>query len=195
MTIKNTQFNGYILAGGKSSRMGVDKGLMLFKGKAIIEYVIEQIQPVVQKVVIISNNPEYKKFGVEVIPDLIKDIGPAGGIHTALQHTDNNLNFMLSCDMPFITKEAIQYIIKNAMQSQIALPVHKDKIEPLFGVYSKECSNTWFELISKGIIKLQDLVVSFNLKTIDVENHSLFNDSLFMNINTKKDFETAIKQT
>jgi len=41
---------------------------------------------------------------------------------------------------------------------------------------------------------LQDLVVSFNLKTIDVENHSLFNDSLFMNINTKKDFETAIKQ-
>lgn len=175
--------------------MGVDKGLLLFKGKAIIEHVLEQIQAVVQKVVIVSNNPEYKKFGVEVIPDLIKDIGPAGGIYTALKHTDKNMNFILSCDMPFVTREAIQYIIENATQSQITLPVHKDKTEPLFGVYSKECSNTWFELISKGIIKLQDLVVTFNLKTLAIENHPLFKDSLFMNINTKKDFETAIKQT
>lgn len=195
MSNQANHINGYILAGGKSSRMGMDKGLMVFNGKSIIQFVIEQLQPVVKKIVIVSNNPEYNKFGFEVIADLIKDIGPAGGIYTALNHTDTELNFIVSCDMPFITKDAIEFIFQNTAHSQIILPVHHGKTEPLFGIYSKDCLTKWLELIQQGIIKLQEIVSHFRSKKINVENNLLFNDLLFMNINTKNDFENAFNLT
>ena len=190
--IKNT--NGYILAGGKSSRMGTDKGLLLFEGKAMIQYVIEQMQPIFDKLVIVSNNPEYEKFGLEVIPDLIKDIGPAGGIYTALHHSEAKLNFMVSCDMPFVTQEAIAFIVKNADENQIALLENQGKLEPLFGLYAKDCERVWLQLIQQKTVKLQDMVSYFKLKIIPIENNEIFAASFFKNINTKEDFNNALNR-
>lgn len=194
MSLKINGVNGYILAGGKSSRMGTDKGLLLFEGKAMIQYVIDQMQPLFDNLVIVSNNREYEKFGLKVIPDLIKNIGPAGGIYTALKHSEAKLNFIVSCDMPFITKEAIAFIIENTNESQIVLLENQGKLEPLFGIYSKDCENTWFELIQQNTIKLQDMVLKFKLKTIPVENNEIFKESFFNNINTKADFDNALNR-
>ncbi len=190
--IKNT--NGYILAGGKSSRMGADKGLLLFEGKPMIQYVIELMQPLFDNLVIVSNNPDYEKLGLEVIPDLIKDIGPAGGIYTALHHSNATLNFIVSCDMPFVTKEAIAFVVNNINESQIILLENKGKIEPLFGVYSTDCEKKWLQLIEQNKIKLQDMVLHFKLKTIAVENNEIFAASFFKNINTKEDLNKALNR-
>lgn len=185
--------NGYILAGGKSSRMGTDKGLLFLNGKLIIQTIIEQLQPAVNKTIIVSNNAEYKKFGLEVIPDLIKDKGPAGGILTALSHTDAERIFVVSCDMPFITTDAIQFMIERSVHSQITLPVYHSELQPLFGVYSKNCLPLWQRLIEKGMIKLQEMVTHFELKKIAVEKNELFVDLLFTNINDENDFKQALK--
>jgi molybdopterin-guanine dinucleotide biosynthesis protein A len=185
--------NGYILAGGKSSRMGTDKGLLFLNGKLIIQTIIEQLQPAVNKTIIVSNNAEYKKFGLEVIPDLIKDKGPAGGILTALSHTASERIFVVSCDMPFITTDAIQFMIEQSVHSQITLPVYHSELQPLFGVYSKNCLPLWQRLIEKGMIKLQEMVTHFELKKIAVEKNELFVDLLFTNINDENDFKQALK--
>jgi molybdenum cofactor guanylyltransferase len=184
--------NAYIMAGGKSSRMGTDKGLLLIEGKAMVQYVIEQLQPIFSKVVIVSNNREYEKFGLKVIPDLIKDIGPAGGIYTALKHSDSQLNFIVSCDMPLITKEAIEFIFKTRKQSQIVLLKNQGNLEPLFGLYAKDCETVWLQLIHQKTIKLQEMVLRFNLQTIAVEDNIIFNQSFFKNINTKADFNNLL---
>jgi molybdopterin-guanine dinucleotide biosynthesis protein A len=192
MDLKTQNTNAYILAGGKSSRMGTDKGLLVIKGKAMIQYVIEQLLPIFSKVIIVSNNPEYEKFGLQVIPDLIKDIGPAGGIYTALDHSDVQLNFIVSCDMPFVTNDAIQFIFKNRMESQIVLLNNSGNLEPLFGLYATNCKVLWLQLINQKIIKLQEMVLQFNLQTIVVEDNSIFKQSFFENINTKQDFNNAL---
>lgn len=186
--------NGYILAGGKSSRMGRDKGLMLFKGKSLIQYVIEQLKPAVNRVVLVANNSAYRDFGLEVIPDLIKDIGPAGGIYSALKHTDTRFNFILSCDMPFIKSEAIEFIIQNSSQWQITVPLYHQKIEPLCGVYTKECLTEWLGLIQHDIIRLQDMITYFRLLQLNVDNNGSFNDLLFQNINTLPDLVNALNE-
>ena len=187
--------NGYILAGGKSSRMGTDKGLMVLNGKPIVQSVIDNLHPEVNKVVIVSNNRAYEKFGFEVIEDVIKDIGPAGGIYSVLNHSETDRNFIMSCDMPFITSATIRFIIERSTLSEITLPVHNKKLEPLFGVYSKTCLPKWKELIEKGIIKLQDLANNFKLQKIITDNNELFSELIFSNINTKVDFENSIKKT
>lgn len=175
--------------------MGTDKGLLNFKGKPLVLKVIEQLQGAVHKTVIVSNNPEYEKFGLEVIPDLIQAKGPAGGIHAALSHTDSEQNFVVSCDMPFITTAAIQYMIKNASQSQITLPLYQTKMQPLFGVYSKECLPLWQELIQQKIVKLQEMITHFKLLELNIDKNELFPNLFFININDKNDFQKALNQS
>lgn len=194
MANKTNHIDGYILAGGKSSRMGVDKGLLLFNGKPLVQRIIEQLSPAVNKVIIVSNNPEYEKFGLEVIGDLIENIGPAGGIHAALSHAQSKQLFIVSCDMPFITAPAATYLIQQAVHSQIALPMYHGKIQALFGVYSSQCLPKWKQLIEQGIIKLQEMISHFDLLKIVIERNELFGDLLFTNINDENDFNTALKQ-
>ncbi len=194
-TAKNNIANGYILAGGKSSRMGRDKGLIVLEEKTIIQHVIEQLKPTVNKLVLVSNNPEYKKFGLEVIGDIIKNIGPAGGIHAALNHTDTEQNFIVSCDMPFITTLAVEFLIYQSSQTQITVPVYNQKIEPMFGVYSKECLLKWSWLIQQGVIRLQDILSHFSVLKLNVDGNSLFYDSVFININTQEDFNQVLKKS
>lgn len=191
---KNNEINAYILSGGKSSRMGKDKGLMLFKGKPLIQHVIEQLLPAVKNIVLLANNPEYKDFGLEVIGDYIKDIGPAGGIYTALKHTDTSCNFIVGCDMPYITTAAVEFIIQSSYQSQITLPVYHQMIEPLCGIYSKECLTKWHELVLQNIVKLNDMITYFKLQKLNMDNNELFSEKLFHNINTQHDFENALNK-
>ena len=81
-----------ILSGGKSTRMGQDKGLMEIKGKPMIQYVIDNITPVCSQIIISANQDEYKKFGYPVINDNIMDTGPAGGIGSSLPLSSNDKN-------------------------------------------------------------------------------------------------------
>ncbi len=187
-------YNGYILAGGKSSRMGEDKGLMLFNGKSVVQYVIDALAPVVNEVVIVSNNTAYEIFGLKVIADEIKDVGPAGGICAALQHSFVENNVMIGCDMPFVSIAAIEELIKNSEGAQITLPIHDGLLEPLFGVYRTECKHEWRRLVLGGNVKLNELVKHFKLQQFNVNNSPIFTEKIFMNINTRQEFESALNQ-
>jgi molybdopterin-guanine dinucleotide biosynthesis protein A len=195
MNLKSTPapVNGYILAGGKSSRMGQDKGLAYLNERSLIEYVIEAVRPAVQQLILVSNNPMYEKFGLEVIGDVSRFRGPAGGIQSALSHTNTKYNFITACDTPFVTTEAARYLIKLAGNADITLPIHRNRIQPLFGVYNKGCLAKWESLMNVGIVKMRDMIPSFKLCLIDTEVNELFGEDHFININTKEDLEEISK--
>ena len=194
MPDKINHIEAYILAGGKSSRMGTDKGLILFHGKPLIERIIYELNPLFERIVIVSNNPVYKKFDIEVIEDLIQDAGPAGGIHAAFSHAQTVKIFIVSCDMPFISAEAVQYIMERSGDGQISVPLYEGSIQPLFGVYAVDCLQQWENLIALGMNKLRQMITYFDLSKIDVDENRLFSEILFMNVNDKKDLTKAIQQ-
>ncbi len=191
---KIKHISAYILAGGKSSRMGTDKGLLLFHGKPLIERIIEELNVVFESVTIVSNNPEYEKFRLEVVKDLIENIGPAGGIHSAMNHATAEKIFVVSCDMPFINHEAVEYIVENSGEAQIAVPLFQRSVQPLFGLYSVNCLPQWSRLLEHGVNKLQQMISHFKLLKIDVNGIRPFNEILFMNVNDKNDFTKALQQ-
>jgi molybdopterin-guanine dinucleotide biosynthesis protein A len=102
--------SAFILAGGKSVRMGTDKGLVDFKGKPMIKHLIEIVQPLFSDVIIISNNEAYQKFGLPVLKDRIKDLGPIGGLLTGLKYTNTDWNFFIACDLPFVQTKVINLL-------------------------------------------------------------------------------------
>jgi molybdenum cofactor guanylyltransferase len=193
MNRKRDAVNGYILAGGKSLRMGTDKAFLAFRGKTLIQHVIEKLSPAVDEMIVVSNNLSFLEMKTDVISDVIKDKGPAGGIHAALQHCSSSKIVVVSCDMPFINAEAIEFIIKNSSNTQITLPFHNNNLEPLFGVYSKDCFLQWEKLVQQNVLKLSDIISHFSLQKLLTDEHPVFTDAMFTNINTKDDFINAQK--
>ncbi len=184
--------NGYILAGGKSTRMGEDKGLLMLKDKTLIAYSIEVLSEIVDEVVIVTSNIAYKKFGLRLLPDIYPGKGPAGGIHAALHDVHGATGFILSCDMPFITKPAVSFMIAHSATAQITIPQYQGIAQPLFGVYSKSCLPKWEYLIQQGIVKLQEMILQFDLVKLTVDQNKLFRGNILMNINDRPAYQVAL---
>ena len=177
---------GVILAGGNSSRMGTDKGILNLNGKKIVQYVIEALEPVVDDIIIIANNEHYSDLGFPVYKDAIKDCGPLGGIYTALLKISNPKAIILSCDIPFVSSVFLSDIIRQSEGYDTAVPVHDGKFEPLCSVYSKNCINAFKTALDKKIFKLTDAIALVNAKKIVLPSTKEI-ESNFINLNSQED--------
>ena len=181
---------GIILAGGKSSRMGSDKGIVNLNGKKFIEHILAAVLPNVIEVLIIANNDNYNNLGYKVIKDKIKDCGPLGGIYTGLMNSKTENNIVVSCDIPFINSDLIKYIIENTSNADITVPVYKGNIEPLCAVYTKRTSDQIYNLIMNKDLKIQNILKYFITKEIFITKmQKFYTDKLFVNINTPEELK------
>lgn len=171
--------------------MGKDKGLLKLGAITMIEKVIKALKPFDTNIIIVSNNPEYKKFGYTVVEDILKDFGPAGGIHTALKHTKTEYNFFIGCDMPFVTTDSIRKVLENCSDAEITL-AQNNRLQPLFGVYCKSCMQKLEELIHKNCLSMNELVKNFKLKKIKFEQDENLGKDVFLNINTPEEYKKII---
>ncbi len=187
---------GIILAGGKSSRMGEDKGLVLLNGKPMIQYVVEALKEVVSDISIISNNESYHKFGIPVYSDIIKDKGPVGGIYTGLYHSKTELNFCISCDVPMISSDFIFWLLNRSGNAFVTLPMYKDKVHQMIGVYSKQVLSNFQESVEKGHLKLSQVNNDMACEIIDIEKeYANFDELIFSNINTKNELTSIAHES
>ena len=165
----NNKITGVILAGGENSRMGTDKGLLPVDGENIVERIIAAMKSSVQEIIIITNGNNYDYLGYKVYNDLIKNCGPMGGIYTGLSFSKTDKNFVVSCDMPFVSKELVQFMVEGASNCQIAIPLHNGKVNILNG---QESNNIGAFALADCIIYL--IAEKENVKSGDtVEVHLL----------------------
>lgn len=186
------KITGVILAGGKNSRMGTAKGLLVVGGKTIIERIIEVMKPIVDEIMIIANENNYDYLGYKVYSDIIKDCGPMGGIHTALSFSKTKKNLIVSCDMPFLTSDTLKFIVENSNDCEIAIPEHNGKTEPLCAVYTNFCRNIFSQFLGRYEWKLKDTLKHFNVKRICFQN-GFESGKVFANINTKEEYQNLNK--
>jgi molybdopterin-guanine dinucleotide biosynthesis protein A len=181
---------GIILAGGKSVRMGTDKGLVMFKGIPMIQHLINQFEQLNLPIVIISNNEAYSKFGVRVVQDLIKDKGPVGGIYTALSFSDTEVNVIVSCDVPFVEKELIELLVRESAEHEVTISSFEGKEHPLIGVYKKSVVDVFKAHLDKDQLKLREVIKLVKTKVIEFSDpEMLVNARSFNNINTKMELK------
>lgn len=173
-----------ILAGGKSSRMGEDKGLMPLFGRAMISYVIDKALEVSPNIVIVSDNPNYKKFDFPVVKDVYKEKGPLGGIYSGLINSEREKNLVLSCDIPYVKSGLLKYLLYQAEGYDITIPIHKERIHPLIGIYSKHCASHFKRCIELDKLKITNAFEPFETNYVEADE---FDDIEFKNLNSKKD--------
>ncbi|KAA3648360.1 MAG: molybdenum cofactor guanylyltransferase [Chloroflexi bacterium] len=183
-------------AGGKSSRMGQDKGLLDFGGVSLAQFILEQVDGLGAETIIISNQPEaYQQFGLPVYPDVYPDIGALGGLYSAIYHAKFEYCLLLACDMPFVSRPLVEHLISLAPDYDAVIPrlEPKEFAEPFRAVYKKSCLKPIEGAIKSG----QRRVISFfdevdirfvdqpEIESIDPQGRSFFN------INTPEDLEHA----
>lgn len=179
-----------ILAGGKSSRFGKDKAFITIKGASLIKKQIKLLKKIFKRVIIVTNNPDKYKFkGVKVIRDVIPGLGPLSGIHSGLLASATNYNFVVGCDMPFLSPGLIKYMISKAKGFDIVVPKLKKGYETLFAVYSKNCIAPISSILSKDNFKVRQLFKKVKVKEIREREIKKFGspETIFFNINTLQD--------
>lgn len=93
--------SGYVLAGGRSSRMGTDKAFLQLAGKPLVAHAVAKLRHICAEVYILGSNPALAAYA-PLVPDLHPNCGPVGGIEAALAHTARDWNLILAVDMPFL---------------------------------------------------------------------------------------------
>ena len=124
-----------ILAGGKSSRMGEDKALLTYEGKNFVEKIAEELNFFEEKMIARGNNPVpgdfVKKDSWEVLPDEYENHGPLGGLHAALKKCRSDAMFVVTCDIPLISKRLVKEIcdIENYPNADDELKAHLENFK------------------------------------------------------------------
>ena len=188
-----SDITGVILAGGKSSRMGVNKSFLKLGNQTIIERIVDLMKSIFSEVIIITNTPdEYKFLNLPLYEDIYKWKGPLAGIHSALTHSQTEKIFVLSCDVPLMSKEMIEYIIEYKTDKSIVFCEAAGYHQPLVGVYSKKILSEIEKFISNN--EMSDKSFHQFLKIVDAEiihpeKLSFYKDEIFFNVNRPEDYE------
>ena len=153
---------GFVLVGGRSSRMGRDKALLDWHGMPLAQHVAQAVLQAAGSVMLIGDPDRYGGLGYEVRPDECPGLGPAGGVATALRLGRAEWNLIVACDMPKISPEALRLLLDRTRTSQAncIVPVASNcDLEPLCAVYHARCLGPLDRAIRANRLKMKDLVV------------------------------------
>lgn len=182
-----------ILAGGKSSRMGVNKALLQLGGQKIIERTVELMRAIFSEVIIITNTPEeYKFLDTPLFEDIYKWKGPLAGIHSALTNSKSEKIFVLSCDVPLMSREMIEYIINYKTDKPIRICESDGNLQPLVGVYSKKILDVLEKFLTEndqGDKSVRSFLKISEPEIINPQNLAFYKEEIFFNVNSPEDFE------
>ena len=187
--------SAFILAGGRSTRMGRDKAFVTIAGRTLLERVLEAATAVTGNVRIVGDPAKYAAFA-PTISDIFPGCGPLGGIQAALKASDHELNLILAVDVPFVTPELLLYLTARAEQSSTALvTVVRTKAgwQPLCAVYRREFGKLAEESLRAGKYKIDMLFEPARTCVISAEElyTAGLSDRLFRNLNTPGDLEAG----
>ena len=128
-----------IQAGGRSSRMGQDKGLALLAGKPMIEHVLARVIGLGQEILITTNNPAgYTYLGLPLAGDAEPGAGALPGLYTALTAARAETVLLLACDMPFVNRDLLLYLLTLAGQADVIVPYWQGQYQTMHAVYARD---------------------------------------------------------
>jgi molybdopterin-guanine dinucleotide biosynthesis protein A len=117
MKVPQQKITGILLAGGQSSRMGQDKGMIRLGKFLMYQYPLRILESLCDEILISTCKPMNIKEDYEQVCDKIPGIGPIGGTVTCLEKSSNDLNIILSYDLPLINRELFVELLKYSKET------------------------------------------------------------------------------
>jgi len=186
---------GFVLAGGASSRMGRAKAMLEIGGEPLIVRTARLVEAVAGSATIVRGGREYENLGLRVIEADVAGAGPLGGIATALRVSEAPWNLILACDLPYLTREWLEFVVKRALESQAdaLIPMNVLGAEPLCALYHKCGEPLIRTAIEHGVRKVTDGLNYLRVEAIGPAEWKAFDSEglLFKNMNSPEDYDEA----
>ena len=188
---------GAVLAGGKSQRFGEDKSQVKLGDRLLIDYILSEVIEEFKEILVVSNSLIDFKHSekISVIEDIKKNLGPLGGVLTAMKWVkDNKKDYKwistFPADTPFFKHSILQKFLKDIQpeESKLFFIKSNNTRHNIFGLWSIDLMDKLEEDLNKGERKVEVWANSIGVKTINIEFQ---NEDPFFNINTKEDLEKA----
>lgn len=188
------EVTAFVLAGGKSTRMGRTKATLELDGETLVERALKLASSVAAETVLVGPRGELEAHG-RVVEDIYPGQGPLAGIHAALAATSTELNLILAVDTPFLEPRFLEYLVAQARESGavVTLPRTADGFHPLAAVYRRGFRETAERALQQGRNKIDALfseVPTRILEAAELEKLA-FAPAIFENLNTPEDVERA----
>jgi len=184
----------FILAGGRSTRMGTDKAFVSLNGRTLLARVLNTARSVTSNVRIVGDAGRFSPFA-PVVEDIFPGCGPLGGIHAALRASDAELNFILAVDIALAPPALLECLIRRARDSAAAVTVPRaaGRLQPLCAVYRRSFADAAEKALRDGHYKIDALFDSVATQIIAEEDLEAagFSERIFRNLNTPQELAEA----
>ena len=184
---------GFVLAGGKSSRMGRDKAFLPIGSRPLIELVVQRLRPCVERMVIIGHAHNVQRLrdalsADAVVTDVQPGYGPLMGIYTGLMHTETPLNVFVPCDMPWIEWRLVELLLSSCRGDVEAVAsLHPlEEVQPFPLICHVRACRAIGALLDRGERSLQSLLHQPRTQLVKIEEPGLWRS--FTNVNTLADY-------
>lgn len=219
---------GYVLAGGASSRFGRDKALVEIGGQTVLSRMCGLIEEVAGPAQVVALAERYPDLQVKIVEDRWPGEGPLGGIITALAATarrdiGGEWNLIVSCDMPFLTRDWLSYMIGRALagasesrslaslgmthtgtlgatenagrNAEVVVPRSEHGLEPLCACWRTSSLETLQGAFDEGVRKVTEAMKRLRMEVLDEAHWKRFDTAgrLFWNMNTQQDYQEALR--
>jgi molybdopterin-guanine dinucleotide biosynthesis protein A len=190
---------GFVLAGGKSLRMGTDKAFLSFGGASLLDRALAVMGAVCDRVTIVGEPAKFARYESlrhgSVVADFFPGCGPLAGIHTALAHSNADLNLMLAVDMPFVSSDLLAFLFTVAENNDASITVPRagKGLQPLCAVYRRDFSAAAEKALRAGNYKVDAAFSGVSVRVIEEGELAAagFSEQSFFNVNTPQDYLAA----
>lgn len=126
-----------VLAGGGSRRMGRDKARISYRGRSLLEHVVDAAHSVASRVLVVGGSAEVPR-GCQHVADRFPGEGPLGAIISALPHVATPWCLVLACDTPLVSPALLGGLVAVARahgHAEAVMPCVGGRVEPLVALY------------------------------------------------------------
>jgi len=179
-------------------RLGCEKALETVGNKSLVQRVVFSLNFLNSDIIIVTaENQFFPQFidypKLKIVTDTYPSKGPLGGIYTGLAASGSFYNLVVACDMPFLNRALLDYMIQISASFDLVVPRLGNMVEPLHAVYSKGCLAPIEYLLEQGNLKIHELFTLVRVRYVEAEEIDSFDPKhlSFFNINVKADLEFA----
>ena len=178
-----------ILSGGKSSRMGVDKRTMLWRGRSLLQRIIDGCPACDDLLLSVRDTETAVPAGTRSVVDRFPGAGPLAGVHAALSEMKHDVLFVTTCDAPLVDCRTAEALLPLLGEHDAVVPVSEDGyIHPLAALYRRRVIDTAQERLLRGDRKMRAFAAA--LDTVYIDGRLLpYGDLTLANLNRPSDLD------
>lgn len=176
---------GLVLAGGKSTRMGQDKGLIDYHGKPQREYTYDLIKSLGVETFLSCRAEQENEISLPTISDKFVGLGPFGAILSAFQSDPNAAWLVVACDLPFVNESVLSQLIDNRNPAKTGTAFFNpatDFPDPLLTIYEPRAYATMLQFLALGYSCPRKVLINTEVEILQLEDADILK-----NINTPEE--------